>query len=66
MKDEYDFSKGKRGRFFKPGARLNLPVYLDAEVREYLQHQAEAKGKELGEIVNDLLKKDIDLVKAVK
>jgi len=66
MRDEYDFSKGERGKFFKPEAQLNLPVYLDEEVRTYLQRQATAKGKELNEIVNEMLKKDIDLVEAVK
>jgi hypothetical protein len=57
---------GERGKFFKPDAQLNLPVYLDDEVRAYLQRQAAAKGKELNEIVNEMLKKDIDLVAAVK
>jgi len=66
MRDEYDFSKGERGKFFKPDAQLNLPIYLDEEVRTYLQRQATAKGKELNEIVNEMLKKDIDLVEAVK
>jgi len=66
MRDEYDFSKGERGKFFKPDAQLNLPVYLDDDVRSYLQRQAAAKGKELNEIVNEMLKKDIDLVEAVK
>ena len=66
MRDEYDFSNGERGKFFKPDAQLNLPVYLDNEVRRYLQRQAKAKGKELNEIVNEMLKKDIDLVETVK
>lgn len=66
MRDEYDFSKGQRGKFYKQDAKLNLPVYLDEEVRSYLQRQAKAKGKELNEIVNELLKKDIDLANAVK
>ena len=66
MKDEYDFSQGERGKFFKPNAQLNLPVYLDEEVSTYLRKQAEAKGKELNEIVNEMLKKDIDLIKAAK
>ena len=66
MKDEYDFSKGQRGKFYKQDVQLNLPVYLDEEVFSYLQRQARAKGKELNEIVNDLLKKDIDLANAVK
>jgi hypothetical protein len=66
MRDEYDFSKGERGRFYQPDASLNLPVYLDDEVRLYFERQAKAKGKELGEIVNEILKKDIDLVEAMK
>jgi hypothetical protein len=66
MKDEYDFSQGERGKFFKPDAQLNLPVYLVEEISTYLRKQAEAKGKELNEIVNEMLKKDIDLIKAVK
>lgn len=36
MKDEYDFSKGERGRFFRKGAKLHMPVYLDDEVLAYL------------------------------
>ncbi len=26
MKQEYDFSKGERGKFFRENARLDLPV----------------------------------------
>jgi DNA primase len=32
MKKEYDFSKGERGKFFRPDAELNIPVYLDPDV----------------------------------
>ncbi len=59
MRDEYDFSKGKRGKFYKPDATLNLPVYLDDDVRSVLQRQAKAKGVEVNELVNDMLKHDI-------
>jgi hypothetical protein len=27
MRKEYDFSKGERGKFFRPDAKLNIPVY---------------------------------------
>ena len=33
---EIDFTGGKRGKFYRPNARLNLPVYLEAEVQAYL------------------------------
>ena len=59
MKDEYDFSKGERGKFYKPDARLNLPVYFDDDVRRILQRQAKEKGIEVNELVNDLLKHEI-------
>jgi hypothetical protein len=66
MKDEYDFSGGERGKFHRPGARMNLPVYLDEEVFRYLRERAEAKGVSLSDLVNDLLKRDIDLAAAIK
>lgn len=59
MRDEYDFSKGERGKFCQPDAALNLPVYLDDDVRNVLQRQAKAKGVEVNELVNDMLKHDI-------
>ena len=34
---EIDFSGGTRGKFHRPNARLNLPVYLDADVQSYLR-----------------------------
>lgn len=59
MKDEYDFSQGQRGRFHKPGAVLDLPVYLDDDVRSVLQRRAQDKGVEVNKLVNDLLKHEI-------
>mgnify|MGYP003456342939 CR=1 FL=1 len=63
---EIDFSKGTRGKFFRPGARLNLPVYLDAEVQDYLTERAQARGIEVAQLVNELLKKDIELIEAAR
>lgn len=66
MREEYDFSKGERGKFFKPDARMNLPVYLDADVLDYFSAKAKNKGVELNTMINDLLKKDIALIEGVK
>jgi hypothetical protein len=66
MKQEYDFSKAERGKFYRPDAKMNLPVYLDDEVKSYLSERAKAKGIGLVEMVNDLLKKDIALIEGVK
>ena len=36
MPKEIDFSGGIRGKFYRPNAKLRLPVYLDADVQAYL------------------------------
>lgn len=66
MKQEYDFSNAERGKFYRPNAKLNLPVYLDEDVRNYLAEKAKGKGVEVAEIVNDLLRKDIEMIEGVK
>lgn len=66
MKQEYDFSKGERGKFFRENARPNLPVYLDEEVQNYLQERARSKGVEVAQLVNEMLRQDIKLIEAVK
>ena len=66
MPAEIDFSKGVRGKFFEPGAAVHLPVYLDAEVQAYLSARAKARGVEVGQLVNELLKKDIELIEAAR
>ena len=64
MRDEYDFSKGGRGCFHRTGAVLVTPVYLDPEVLAFLIVRAEARGVTVSELVNALLKKDIELIEA--
>jgi hypothetical protein len=66
MPAEIDFSKGIRGKFFKPGAALHLPVYLEADVQAYLIVCAKARGIEVDQLVNELLKKDIELIEAAR
>lgn len=64
MKTEYDFSNGVRGKFFRKNAKLNLPVYLDEDVQTYLHEKAISQGIEVDQLVNDMLKKDIQLTQA--
>ena len=60
MKAKYDFSKGTRGRFYNPDAVFKEPVYLDEEIQNYLTACANSEGIELSELVNRLLRKDIE------
>ncbi len=64
--DEIDFSAGTRGKYYRPDATLNLPVYLDAEVLAYLSVIASRKGFQLSALANDLLKKEIAILESVK
>ncbi len=66
MKDSYDFSKGVRGKFYRPDAVFRLPVYLDEQVQNYLTAKADAKGVDLADLVNDMLKKDIELIEMAR
>lgn len=66
MPAEIDFSGAVRGKFHRPETRLNLPVYLDAEVQNYLAAIAARKGIALSELANELLKREIAILEAVK
>lgn len=66
MPAEIDFSQGVRGKFYRKDARLQLPVYLDDPVQARLAALADAKGVELSALVNDLLRKDIELIEVAR
>lgn len=64
MKDEYDFSNAERGKFYRPNLRLIPPVRLEPEVLDFLATRAEARGTTVNQLINQLLKKDMDLIQA--
>lgn len=66
MPAEIDFSKGVRGKFYCPDAVFRLPVYLDDQVQHRLTALADAKGVDLSVLVNDLLRKDIELIEMAR
>lgn len=66
MKKEYDFSKAERGRFYRPGARLNLPIYLEPQIAARLAAAAHKRGEDLGVLVNRLLRRDVGLAEALR
>ena len=60
---DFDYSKSRSNRFAGQG---KVAVTLDDDVLVYLQARADEKGRKLSELVNELLKREIDLVEAVK
>jgi len=63
MKDEYDFSGAEQGRFYRPIEELDIPIYLDKEVKAFFIEKLKAEGQEfsLNQVINALLKKDIEI-----
>jgi hypothetical protein len=66
MREEYDFTKAERGKFYRPDTKLNLPVYLDEEVLTFVQDIAQKRDSDLSSVVNQLLRTDMQLVDAVR
>src|SRR5437016_11628045 len=65
MKREYDFSKAERGKFYRRGAKMTLPIYLNATLQKQLEPLARGRGKGIGEVVNDILKNQVQLLTAL-
>ena len=65
MKDEYDFSNAEQGRFYRPIDQLDIPIYLDQEVKEFFVSKLRDRRERFSitEIVNALLKSDIAISK---
>ncbi|MBN1943797.1 MAG: hypothetical protein JW849_10940 [Phycisphaerae bacterium] len=66
MKKEYDFSKGERGKFYQRGAKLNLSVYLEKDVRQFVEEIAGKKKRDVSTVVNALLKSDMRLAETME
>jgi len=59
MKRQYDFSKAVRGKFYRKGAEIRLPIYLDAKLQQKIEQLAQKRGRGVNEVVSQLLKKEM-------
>jgi len=59
MKKEYDFSKGERGKFFRPDIELNIPIYLEPQIADAVREHARRRNTNIGTLVNQWLRKDL-------
>jgi hypothetical protein len=66
MRKEYDFSKGQRGKFYRPDMKLNIPIYLDEEVSAFVDKIASKKRIDRSSVVNELLRGDIKIAEAME
>lgn len=65
MKQEYDFSNAEQGKFYVPKEEIEIPIYLDKDISQYLIEKCENNKENLQQLVNDLLRKDIEIAKRV-
>ena len=45
---------------------MRLPIYLDGQLQKRLERIAKKQGRDLGDIVSDLLIKDVELPEELK
>jgi len=65
MKKEYDFSKAVQGKFYRPIEKLEIPIYLDDEIKEFFSKKALSKNVDLDKVVNTILRKEMEVLKAI-
>ena len=51
------------GKFYRPAEKLKIPVYLDKEVNEFYSNRS--KSANLNKIVNTILRKEMEMLKAM-
>ena len=56
MKNEYDFSKGKRGALISSKGKTRITIYLDDSILEEFRIRAENAGTGYQTLINDALK----------
>ena len=57
MRDEYDFSKARRGAVIASPGKTRITIMLDDDVIEHFRAQAEAQGIGYQTLINTLLRK---------
>ncbi len=65
MKKEYDFTDAEQGKFYREIEELDIPIYLDKEVKVFFMTHIQGKDKNfsLNQIINALIKQDIEISK---
>jgi HD superfamily phosphodiesterase len=66
MKKEYDFSKGVRGKFYRPKTHLNLPIYLDDDVADFVRQFARRRKVDAQTAVNKILRSNKEILRTLE
>ena len=63
MKKEYDFTNAEQGKFYRPIDELEIPIYLDMDIRTFFINKMKEKSFSLNHLINSILKQDIETTK---
>jgi hypothetical protein len=66
MKKHYDFSKAVQGRLHRSAKTLQVPIYLDEDVRRKLVGKDKRARANLTKIVNAILRSQIGVLEMLK
>ena len=64
MRDEYDFSKGKRGAVIPSKGKTRITIMLDTDVIEAFRAKAEGVGSGYQTLINAALREALAVTKA--
>lgn len=65
MRKEYDFSRAEQGKFYRPIKDLEIPIYLDKEIKNFFNKKALEKHTNLVQVINIILRKEMEIFKKV-
>ena len=67
MKKEYDFTNAEQGKFYRPLEELDIPIYLDEEIKNFFLNKIKDKKSDfsLCDTINSLIKQDIQISKSL-
>jgi hypothetical protein len=65
MKKEYNFTDAQQGKFYRPIEELEIPIYIDKKIQKVIVSVADKSNKSISELVNSLLKNDIEIAQSL-
>lgn len=66
MQDEYDFTNAEQGKFYVPIEQIEMPIYLDQDVLQYVNQKCDFDADRIRNLINDWLRKDREIAKRIR
>ena len=62
---KYRTGPAEQGKFYRPMEELEIPVYLDQEVKDFFARRAVARKVKLERVINTILRKEMEDLKKI-